>query len=139
MDVKMSLSPTIVNLSWVDRVRGLFAVILAYIALRCLSLEIIYKILSVVKPRCYREISNDEAHIAWSAVRQQSFFFSGRVACIELSLAFVLFALTKGLSVTWCVGVATEPFRAHAWVEIGGKAFREPNSLEQQFRSLLVV
>lgn len=139
MDVEMSLNPISVKLSWMDRLRGLFAVTIAYIALRCLSLSTVCRILSVFKHSCTREISIDEADIVWGAVRQQSFFFLGRVACLELSLAFVLFALTKGLSVTWCVGVATEPFRAHAWVEIGGKIFREADYIEQDFRRLLAV
>ena len=139
MDVEMSLSPITVKVNWRERLRGLFVVIIAYIALRCLSLSRICKILSVLKRRCSREIGIEEAELTWGAVRQGSFFFSGRVACLELSLAFVLFVLTKGLSATWCVGVANEPFRAHAWVEIGGKPFREPNRFEQHFRTLLAV
>ncbi|NMG18686.1 lasso peptide biosynthesis B2 protein [Brasilonema bromeliae] len=51
----------------------------------------------------------------------------------------VLFALTKGLSSTWCVGVATEPIKAHAWVEIGGKPFREVNNFQHHFRKLLAA
>jgi hypothetical protein len=139
MDQKMSLSPISVNLSWIERLRGLLTVIISYIALRCLSLSMICKILSVVKRHCSREIGIEEADIAWKAVRKSSFFFLGRVACLELSLAFVLFALTKGLSATWCVGVANEPFRAHSWVEFGGKPFREADYLEQDFRKLLAV
>jgi hypothetical protein len=139
MDVEMSLNPISVNLSLMARLRGLFAVIIAYIALRCLSLSMICKILGVVKHRCSREIGIDEADIAWAAVRQHSFFFLGRVACLELSLAFVLFALTKGLSTTFCVGVATEPFQAHAWVNLGGKPFREGDHLEHHFRRLFTI
>lgn len=139
MEVEMSLSSISTKLSWMDRLRGLFAVIVAYIALRNLSLARICKILSVVKGHSSCEISLDEANIAWESVRQPSFFFSGRLACIELSLAFVLFALTKGFSTTWCVGVATEPFRAHAWIEIGGKPFREAAHLEQHFRRSFAV
>ncbi|NJM74003.1 MAG: lasso peptide biosynthesis B2 protein [Scytonema sp. RU_4_4] len=139
MKVEMSLNPINVNLSWIDYLRGFFAVIVAYIALRCLSVARICKILKVVKHRCYPEIDHQEADIVWAAVRQSSFFFIGRVACLELSLAFMLFALTKGLSATWCVGVAQEPFRAHAWVEIDRQPFREVDYLEQHFRKLLTV
>lgn len=139
MDIEMSLSSISAKLSWMDRLRGLFAVIVAYIAIRSLSLVRICKILSTVKGDCSREISLEEANIAWVSLRQPSFFFSGRLACIELSLAFVLFALTKGLSTTWCVGVATEPFRAHAWIEIGGKPFREDAHLKQHFRRSFAV
>lgn len=139
MNTEMTLQTISFKLSLIERLNGIFAVIIAYIALRCLSLSIICRIVSVVKRHCSREIGVDEANIAWGAVRQSSFFFFGRVACLELSLAFVLFALTKGLSATCCVGVANEPFRSHAWVEIGGKPFRESEYVEQDFSKLLTI
>jgi hypothetical protein len=139
MEIEMSLSSASIKLSWSDRLRGLFAVIVSYAALRCFSLAKICNILSSAKQNCSREISLNEANIVWESVRQSSFFFSGRLACIELSLAFVLFALTKKLSTTWCVGVATQPFRAHAWIELDGKPFREAEYLEQHFRRTFTV
>ncbi len=141
MDIEMSINPIKMKLSFLDTVKGLFSVVIAFIALRFLSLEKISKILSYIKPYCSREISVKEADVIWNAVRKTNFFFSGRVACIELSLAFVIFALSKGLSVTWCVGVASEPFRAHSWIEVDGKPFREGNNLENQdnFKKLLAV
>lgn len=139
MDTEMTLQTISYELSLIERLKGIFAVIIAYIALRCLSLSMICRIVSVVKRRCSREIGVDEANIAWAALRQSSFFFLGRVACLELSLAFVLFALTKGLSATWCVGVANEPFRAHSWVELAGKPFRESDYVEQDFSKLFAI
>ncbi|WP_193199985.1 lasso peptide biosynthesis B2 protein [Nostoc sp. MG11] len=139
MNTEMTLQTTNFNLSLIERFKGISSVIIAYIALRCLSLSMICKIVSILKRRCSREIGIDEANIAWGAVRQSSFFFLGRVACLELSLAFVLFALTKGLSATCCVGVANEPFRAHSWVELSGKPFRECDYVEQDFSKLLTI
>ncbi|WP_138506229.1 lasso peptide biosynthesis B2 protein [Nostoc sp. PA-18-2419] len=139
MDVETAINPINVSLSWADRLKGLFTVLIAYVALRLFSLARIGKILHVFKRFCSREIGIDEANIAWAAVRKSSFFFSGRVACLELSLAFVLFALTKRLSATWCVGVAADPFRAHAWVEIDGKPFCEVDYFEKDFRRLFAV
>ena len=139
MNTEMTLQTINFKLSLLERLKGIFTVIIAYIALRCLSLSTICRTVSVVKRHCSREIDVEEADIAWAAVHQSSFFFLGRVACLELSLAFVLFAFTKGLSATWCVGVANEPFRAHSWVELDGKPFREANYVEQDFRKLLAV
>ncbi|MBW4507010.1 MAG: lasso peptide biosynthesis B2 protein [Scytonematopsis contorta HA4267-MV1] len=141
MDIEMSVSPIKMKLSFIDSFKGIFTVVTAVIALRCLSLERISKILNYVKSYCSREITVEEADVIWNAVRKTSFFFSGRVACIELSLAFVIFALSKSLSATWCVGVASEPFRAHSWVEVDGKPFREENYLEHKdnFRKLFAV
>ena len=139
MDNTMSLDAISINLSWRDRLIGLFSLIVAYIVLRCLNLEQICKILGKLKSNCTREINMSEADIAWGAVRKSSFILLGRAACIELSLAFVLFAMTKGLSSTWCVGVSTDPIQAHSWVEVDGKAFREGDNFEQFFRALLMV
>ena len=63
----------------------------------------------------------------------------GRAACLELSLAFVLFALTKGQAATLCVGVANKPFRSHSWIELGGKPFREPDYVEREFIKMFAV
>lgn len=139
MSLEVSLNPIAVKLNWSDRVRGLFAVIIAYVALHSLSLARICQILRVAKRYCFREIELDEADIAWGAVRKTSFFFFGRVACLEASLAFVIFALTQGLSVEWCVGVAHEPFQAHAWVEVKGQPFREGDYVERRFKKSLSV
>jgi Transglutaminase-like superfamily len=139
MDVEMSLKPITVKLSLIERLMGISTVAVAYIAVRCLPFETICKILGGLKRRSQGEIGVDEADIAWSAVRQSSFFFLGRAACLELSLAFVLFALSKGLSATLCVGVATEPFRSHSWVELGGKPFREADYIERDFIKMFAV
>lgn len=45
--------------------------------------------------------------------------------CLERSLAVVLLCRLRGLWPDWCCGVATHPFRAHAWVEVDGTAIGE--------------
>lgn len=135
----MSLSPLDSKLKWTERFRGLFALIVAYVALRFFSLLTISRFLRLAKRYCSRQISLEEADTAWQAVRQASSFFLGRVACLELSLALVLFALSKGLSVVWSTGVKLKPFEAHAWVEIEGKPFREPDYVESDLKKTLTV
>lgn len=139
INTEMTLQKIDLELSLLERLKGILAVIIAYIALRCLSLSQISKIISFCKRRCSREINFEEANLVWGAVRQSSFFFLGRVACLELSLAFVIFALTRNLSATCCMGVANEPFRAHSWIEVSGTPFREPNSLAQDFNKLFTI
>jgi Transglutaminase-like superfamily/Coenzyme PQQ synthesis protein D (PqqD) len=41
-------------------------------------------------------------------------------ACLQRSLATVLMCRMHGTWPTWCTGVRTSPFRAHAWVEVDG-------------------
>jgi hypothetical protein len=46
--------------------------------------------------------------------------------CLPRSLATVLLCRMTGTQPTWCTGVRTEPFRAHAWVEVGETPVGEP-------------
>jgi len=139
MDYIVSLEPINISLTLRERLMGLLAVALAYFATRWLNLEKISELLGIFKGQVFRKITVNEADIAWASVRKSSFYFPGRTACLELSLAFVLFALMKRRSSTWCVGVATDPIRAHAWVEVDQKPFREQDDLENHFRKMLVV
>ncbi|OKH94073.1 lasso peptide biosynthesis B2 protein [Streptomyces uncialis] len=45
--------------------------------------------------------------------------------CLQRSIATVLLCRLRGRWPDWCTGVRTEPFRAHAWVEVGGAAVGE--------------
>ena len=139
MAKQMSLSPLNSELKWTQYFRGVCALIVAYVALRLFSLFTISKFLRFTKPYCFRQISLEEADIAWKTVHQPRLLFLGRAACLEFSLALVLFALSKGLSVVWCTGVKLKPFRAHAWVEIDGKPFHEPDYVEQDLKKSLTV
>ncbi|MFI9204099.1 lasso peptide biosynthesis B2 protein [Streptomyces sp. NPDC053048] len=46
-------------------------------------------------------------------------------ACLQRSLAVVLLCRLRGTWPTWCTGVRTSPFRAHAWVEAEGRMVGE--------------
>ena len=127
------------KLTLATRIRGIIAVALAYCILRLLKLNQIIRMLHLAKGYCSREIDAEYASVVWEAVRQADFYFPGRLACMELSLAFVIFALTKRTSVKWCVGVKIDPFESHAWVEIGNKPFGETEVIEQEFKKVCVV
>ncbi|WP_026124576.1 lasso peptide biosynthesis B2 protein [Nocardiopsis baichengensis] len=46
--------------------------------------------------------------------------------CLPRSLATVLLCRLHGAQPTWCTGVRTDPFGAHAWVEAEGVPVGEP-------------
>ncbi len=46
--------------------------------------------------------------------------------CLQRSLAATLLCRLGGTWPTWCTGVRTAPFRAHAWVEVDGVPIGEP-------------
>ncbi|MEU3214766.1 lasso peptide biosynthesis B2 protein [Streptomyces sp. NPDC006971] len=62
---------------------------------------------------------------------------SGRY-CLQRSLATVMLCRIGGTWPTWCTGVRTPPFAAHAWVEAEGRRVGEPDDTAA-YRTLLTV
>ncbi|WP_371628256.1 lasso peptide biosynthesis B2 protein [Streptomyces sp. NBC_00341] len=62
---------------------------------------------------------------------------SGRY-CLQRSLATALLCRLNGTWPTWCTGVRTPPFAAHAWVEADGRRVGEPEDAAT-YRTMLTV
>ncbi|MFG2576356.1 lasso peptide biosynthesis B2 protein [Streptomyces sp. NPDC048481] len=73
-----------------------------------------------VRRRCGREATPHEAAAALAAVRTAAAYYPGRAACLEESLATLAVLALRGRRAVWCIGVADDPFRFHAWVEAQG-------------------
>lgn len=79
----------------------------------------------------------DEAAAARTAVVAVSLRCAGQ-ACLQRSVATALLCRARGTWPTWCTGVRTNPFSAHAWVEVEGVPVGEPYPAGH-FRTLLAV
>lgn len=60
--------------------------------------------------------TNDEAEQQVRRIRRLARGLPSRVACLEESIAATVALALQGKSVTWCHGVAADPFTFHAWV-----------------------
>ncbi|MFF8659262.1 lasso peptide biosynthesis B2 protein [Streptomyces huasconensis] len=58
--------------------------------------------------------------------------------CLQRSVATALMCRAAGHWPDWCTGVRTQPFRAHAWVEVAGRPVGEGEDI-QYFRTLMRV
>ncbi|MDA3647972.1 lasso peptide biosynthesis B2 protein [Saccharopolyspora indica] len=58
--------------------------------------------------------------------------------CLQRSLATALLCRLRGTWPTWCTGVRTHPFGAHAWVQVGDRPVDEPYP-DDYYRPMLVV
>ena len=56
--------------------------------------------------------------------------------CLPRSLALLHFLRLLGVRADHVIGIARDPFRAHAWVECAGLAINEPSDLGRRFRVL---
>jgi Transglutaminase-like superfamily len=68
----------------------------------------------------------DQALAARRAVVAVSTHCAGQ-GCLRRSVAAALLCRVQGTWPTWCTGVRTEPFRAHAWIEAAGRPVGEPH------------
>ena len=69
-------------------------------------------------------------------------FVSGRArsqeGCLLRSISVARAAKLRRRSITWCSGFAVEPFRGHAWVEVGGVPVTEFAELREYTKSIEV-
>lgn len=73
-----------------------------------------------------RPATREEASAARRAVVAVSVLCAGE-GCLQRSLATALLCRVRGTWPTWCTGVRTMPFSAHAWVEAEGEPVDEPH------------
>ena len=78
-----------------------------------------------------------QATDAHNAVLAVSVLYGGRY-CLQRSLATTLLCRIRGVWPTWCTGVRTAPFIAHAWVEADGHPVSEPHG-PGYYRPLIVI
>ena len=65
--------------------------------------------------------------------------FSARDRCLHDSLSLAFFLLAQGLSARWVIGVKTNPFGAHSWVQSGRTVLNDQHEYVRAFRPILVV
>lgn len=83
-------------------------------------------------PATYQQVED-----AQSAILAVSVLYGGRF-CLQRSLATTLLCRIRGVWPTWCTGVRTAPFVAHAWVEADGQPVGEPQG-PGYYRPLIVI
>lgn len=60
------------------------------------------------------------------------------LGCLQRSVAVVIMCRMRGRWPDWCTGFRTQPFAAHAWVEVDGMPVDEPGDLGP-FKTVLAV
>lgn len=99
---------------------GWVALCVASVLLRC-SFRLAFWIVRASRRWCRRAATPGQATAAVDAVSRAARRYPGRAACLEQSLAAVLLAIAGRRRIDWCLGSAPDPYRFHAWVEVGGE------------------
>ncbi len=79
----------------------------------------------------------EQAAAARRAVVAVSLRCAGQ-SCLQRSIAAALCCRARGCWPTWSTGVRTNPFAAHAWIEVDGQPVGEPHPADH-YRRLVTV
>ncbi|NUT49129.1 MAG: lasso peptide biosynthesis B2 protein [Saccharothrix sp.] len=85
-----------------------------------------------------RASSPGQAHRARNAVLFTSVMCTGPW-CLQRSIATAVLCRLSGTWPEWCVGVRTEPFRAHAWVQVDGVPVDEDTEQIHHFHRMVTI
>lgn len=78
-----------------------------------------------------------DAVAAFEALRP--LMFTALDKCLYDSLALACFMAGEGLKTQWVIGVKTQPFAAHSWVQAGSVVLNELHENVRSFKPILVV
>ncbi|MFE5330464.1 lasso peptide biosynthesis B2 protein [Embleya sp. NPDC056575] len=118
-----------------QRVTARFAVAVAAVLARLVPRRLSL-ILGAVS-RGARPATRAQALAARDAVVAVSVTCAGQ-GCLQRSIATALLCRFTGAWPDWCTGIRTDPFRAHAWVEVEGEPVGEVDDI-RRYRVTLTV
>lgn len=84
-----------------------------------------------------RPASIDQARVARAAVVAVSVTCAGR-GCLQRSIATAVLCRMRGVWPTWCTGVRTSPFQAHAWVQVDDQLIDEPQPIGYYIPTMII-
>lgn len=94
----------------------------AAVSLRVLSLARIARRIDAYKRQAGEQSSCGSIAkartLVWVYVHLRPFFFRASDKCLLDSLALIMFLRHYNVFPTWMIGVSTNPFRAHSWLEM---------------------
>ncbi|UWM48641.1 lasso peptide biosynthesis B2 protein [Streptomyces carpaticus] len=134
----MSMPVTLEASARVPRGRRLLARAAVAVALPLarLSPRRLRRVLGALARRA-RPATEAEALAARRAVVSVSKRCAGQ-GCLQRSIATAVLCRLTGCWPDWCTGVRTEPFRAHAWVEVDGRPVGEGEDA-RYYRAVMTV
>ncbi|MGH8933527.1 MAG: lasso peptide biosynthesis B2 protein [Egibacteraceae bacterium] len=130
----VALEPS-VRVPWNRRMAARSCVAAARVLIR-LSPQRLRQVLSAA---CYGASPADrsQALAARQAVVSVSVQCAGQ-GCLQRAVATALLCRLTGAWPVWCTGIRTEPFRAHAWVEVDGDPVGEREEI-RLYRKVMTV
>jgi hypothetical protein len=124
-----------VRLPWQRHAAARFAVIVAALLIR-LSPRRLRQVLCVARYGA-RPAATTQALAARQAVVSVSVQCAGQ-SCLQRAVATALLCRLGGTWPDWCTGIRTEPFRAHAWVEVDGHPVGERDEIRLYHKVMTV-
>jgi hypothetical protein len=122
--------------------RFLAAAVWAFAALRMRSLRfavdhVARRACRLSRPSVSEQKELRDAVAAFETLRP--LLFTARDKCLYDSLALVSFLAGEGLRTQWVIGVKTQPFAAHSWVQADGVVLNDLHENVRRFKPILVA
>ncbi|MGH3753707.1 MAG: lasso peptide biosynthesis B2 protein [Pseudonocardiaceae bacterium] len=110
----------------------------AIVALRSLRCDRVERLARWLMHPARHPAGAAEIEVMLAAIDRAGRWLPARVACLERSLAVVLWCGLRRRSVCWRIGVRTPPFAAHSWIEAAGQPVGELVSV-RSYQPILTI
>lgn len=130
------------SISLLDLARFLRALISVAARVKLHSLERIVEALNSKKARFRASRSCDETtvrHLLKKFLVLRALTYTSREKCLFDSLVLHGFLTRSGVESTWVIGVSTQPFSAHCWVQHGGTVLNDTLEHTRLYSPILAV
>jgi hypothetical protein len=103
-------------------------------------------IAQIVAARRARLVTQDDPtsieathEVVGAYLRLRPFAFTAHDRCLHDSLTLVHFLTSERVLANWVIGVRTQPFGAHSWVQCGDTVLNDQHEHVRRYRPILVV
>ena len=132
---KESLEKTV---SFTLKIRAFYALCRVYLILNVFGFHALVCYLNTFKTKLKKR--SHEPHLLLQlnyALNQSCFYFPLRVKCLEWSASLAIMALERDINCALYIGVQTQPFSAHAWLESDGEVIGDNPLLPKHLAIIL--
>lgn len=110
-----------------------------YTILHCKGLDSLINCIKKQKgTNCCTMVEEDKIQNLVASLNQACKMFPWRIRCLEWSSTLVFLLLKKNVKANLVIGVQTNPFLAHAWVEYNGVVINDDSSLKESLARILI-
>jgi len=139
----MPKANNVVNHTFCRTIEAYLSLIKAHHALKRFHLKGVLALMDRVNKKYAKKKNNHpEAHELEKLAQtldRACIYFPAKTLCLAWACALTLLMIKRGWKCSFKIGIQTQPFYAHAWVESQGMIINDASSLQQRLAPILEV